>query len=75
MSNIHTAIKRSFEERRSNQDKLQGLYEEAEGRELTADEAATEANVLEDLRKLADKELELVGLADKESRSMQEVTR
>jgi len=69
MSATHVAIKRAFEARRKNQEALQAIYTEAEGRDLSADEASKEEAILADLRDLSDKEIELVELADKESRS------
>lgn len=69
MSATHSAIKRAFEARRTNQEALQALYNEAEGRDLTADEAQKEEAILAELRDLSDKEIELVELADRESRA------
>ena len=69
MSGTHIAIKRAFEARRKNQEALKGLYDEAEGREFTADEAAKEEAILGELRELSDREIELVDLAEKESRA------
>ena len=69
MSGTHIALKRAFDARRRNQEALKGLYDEAEGRDLTADELAKEEAIVSELRELSDREIELVDLAEKESRA------
>ena len=71
MSGTHIAIKRAFEARRKLQEELRGLYDaaEADKRELSADDRATEERMIRELGEIADKEIELVELAEKESRA------
>jgi HK97 family phage major capsid protein len=69
MSGTHQAIKRAFEARRKNQEALVALYDGAENRELTSEELFTENTIVTDLRDLADREIELVDLSEKEARA------
>jgi len=74
MSGTHTAIKRAFEARRANQEQLKALYDSAEGREFSADEAQKEEAILSELRNLSEREIELVELAEKEARAAEYFT-
>jgi len=69
MSEIHVAIRRAFEARRTNQEALKAVYDAAEGRALSADEKVKEDAILVDMADLAARELELVDLAESQSRS------
>lgn len=65
----HVSIKRAFEARRSAQESLRSIYDAAAGRELTAEERSAEEAIVADLKVLADKEMELIDLAEKEARA------